>query len=342
MLPDDSVQDYADEADALEVIDRIVSPHGPALIDIFFRIVHPSFPIMQKQVFMERMRNGEKNFAPPLLAGMYLLAINWWSYDSKLSKHQKPNIEQLDNIAMKSLNAAMQRPKLSTVQAGLLLLQRPEMDSWGLTTQLVAIGQELGLHLDCSDWQIPTWERSLRKRIAWALYMQDKWSSLIHGRPSHIFSANWAVRQITQNDAAIEDNHGGSPKSSISDEERADLERGHIIFSQMIALTGIMAEIMDTFYTQVAIRDFNKAGSKSTEMILERAKPVQIKLKDWFTRLPPCVRMDNIERGQLAPTGIYPHLRYLERHFSNLVKRLLAPCILCNRDYSASSNYSVS
>jgi transcription factor-like protein len=302
MLPDESTQDFSDDTEALEAIEKIVAPYGRDLLELYFRIVHPSFPIIQKHVFVERLRNGERNFSPALMAGMYLLALNWWSYDEKLSKQTRPNVNQLDSIATRSLAAAMQRPKLSTVQAGLLLLQRPEADSWSLTTQLVAIGQEIGLHLDCTSWNIPPWERGLRKRIAWALYMQDKWSSLIHGRPSHIFAANWAVKPILDEDTLV-DSQVNPNLDPDTEEAREEMERGKILFSQMIALTGIMAEIMDNFYTQVAIQEFADAGAKSTQVILDRAKPVQIKLKEWFSNLPDLVRMDNVQPGKLISTG---------------------------------------
>jgi hypothetical protein len=303
MLPDESTQDFADDAEALEAIERVVSPYSHDLLNLYFRIVHPSFPIIQKHVFVERLRNGEKNFSPALMAGMYLLALYWWSYDENLSKHIRPDVTVLDTIATRSLAAAMQRPKLSTVQAGLLLLQRPEADSWSLTTQLVAIGQEIGLHLDCTSWNIPPWERGLRKRIAWALYMQDKWSSLIHGRPSHIFAANWAVKPILDEDTLV-DSQVNPNLDPDTEEEREEMERGKILFSQMIALTGIMAEIMDNFYTQVAIQEFADAGNKSTQLILDRAKPIQIKLKEWFSNLPDSVRMDNVQPGKLVSTGM--------------------------------------
>jgi len=202
----------------------------------------------------------------------------------------------------------MQRPKLSTVQAGLLLLQRPEADSWSLTTQLVAIGQELGLHLDASAWSIPLWERGIRKRIAWALYMQDKWSSLIHGRPSHIFSANWAVKAMCEADVT-EDAQVNPNFANESDEEKEDIEQGLLLFTQMINLTSVMAEIMDTFYTQAAISDFSNAGKNSTRLILERAKPVQIKLKDWFAKLPSALRMDNVTPKKPSSSG-FLHLAY--------------------------------
>jgi hypothetical protein len=133
--------------------------------------------------------------------------------------------------------------------------------------------------------------------------MQDKWSSLIHGRPSHIFGANWAVKPMSEDDIT-EDAQVNPNFTTESDEEKAENEKGQILFAQMISLTGIMAEIMDTFYTQVAIQDFANAGKNSTRLILDRAKPVQIKLKEWFSKLPSSVRMDNVVAKQLSSTGI--------------------------------------
>ncbi|KAF2636359.1 hypothetical protein P280DRAFT_493187 [Massarina eburnea CBS 473.64] len=311
MLPDENTQDYADEADGLNHVEQIVHPHGPALLDLYFRIVHPSFPIVQKHLFVERYRNGDRSFSPSLMAGMYILALNWWSYDPVLAQHPKPDASRLEAIAMGSLSKAMERPKLSTVQAGLLLLQRPETDSWSLTTQLVAIGQELGLHLDCSGWSIPMWERGLRKRIAWALYMQDKWSSLIHGRPSHIFGPNWAVKPINDEDFK-EEGDGFDHRQEETEEEVEENERGQILFAQMIVLTQIMSEVMDTFYTQVAIQDFANAGKKSTDMIIARAKPVQIKLRQWHEQLPAVVKMNAPTKSKLSSLGLsgYLHLAY--------------------------------
>ncbi|KAJ9669119.1 Fungal specific transcription factor [Coniosporium apollinis] len=323
MLSDDTTQEYGDEVEALRAVEQLVAPHGPALIDLYFRTVHPSFPIIQKQLYLERHRSGDQQLSPSLLAGIYILALNWWSSDPRLAPLPKPDTRKLEALASKWLASSMQRPKLSTVQAGLLLLQRPDADSWSLTTQLVAIGQELGLHLDCSNWSIPAWERGLRKRLAWALYMQDKWSSLIHGRPSHIFSANWAVRPNTDED--YEDERvAGAPRGDSSEEDKAEEERGQTHFAQMIALTRIMAEVMDTFYTQVAISDFEAAGKSSTRLILERAKPVQIKLKDWFAKLPASCKMDSLNGGRLSPNGTtasHPDL------YESVADILQAPCI---------------
>ncbi|KAK8236205.1 fungal-specific transcription factor domain-containing protein [Phyllosticta capitalensis] len=294
MLPDENTQDYDHETEALNAVEAVVAPHGSTLMDIYFSTVHPSFPVIQKSLFMQRHRDADRQISPPLLAGIYILALQWWSHDSRLASLPKPDVARLEAMAYQWMPKAMDRPKLSTIQAGLLLLQRPDSDAWSLTTQLVAIGQELGLHLDCTNWSIPLWERGLRKRIAWALYMQDKWSSLIHGRPSHIFNADWAVEPLTDEDFCEE---GASLTGEVlragGEDEAAEDEKGAYVYAQMITLTAIMAEVMDTFYTQTAIQDFRAAGKNSTRLILERAKPVQIKLKEWFARLPPSTRIDS-------------------------------------------------
>ncbi|KAI9710118.1 MAG: Fungal specific transcription factor [Bogoriella megaspora] len=308
MFSDDATPSSFNEAEALNTVEQIVAPYGSVLIDLYFRFVHPSFPIIQKQVFLDRHRNNDRQFNSALLAGIYILALNWWSFDERLQGHPHPETRRLAELASQSLASAMKKPKLSTLQAGLLVLQRPDADLWNLTTQLVAVGQELGLHLDCSRWQIPMWEKGLRKRIAWALYMQDKWSSLIHGRPSHIFDANWAARPLTAEDF-VEDAPITSEPIQQTAEEKTDIERGQEVFCQMVILTSIMAEVMDTFYTQAAIADFNDAGVGATQLILERAKPVQIKLKEWFANLPAVARMDNTDGSRFSSAG-YLHLAY--------------------------------
>ena len=300
MLPDEGTQNHGDEMADLDAIESVVAPHGQALISLYFRIVHPSFPILHKRVFLEKYNRTHREFSPPLLAAVYILVLNWWSYSSDLASLPKPDVKELERLALKTINDVIHRPKLSTVQAGLLLLQRPEGDSWALTAQLVAIGQELGLHLDCSRWKIPDWERGLRKRLAWALFMQDKWGALTHGRPSHIVRSNWAVRPVVKEDfpenTADEDDEEGS----------TEVEKGMILFSQMISLTEILSEVLETFYTIKAIQEIENEGRDGTRLILEKAKPVQIKLKEWFARLPGCLRTDSTKIRKLSSTGKTP------------------------------------
>lgn len=300
-----------DEARALADIDQIVGPHGSALIDIYFRNVHPSYPIIQKQAFLDRHRHGDRQFNPPLLAAMYLLALSWWDQDPAVSAHPKPDTSKLEYVAITSLTVSMQRPKISAVQAGLLLLQRAKSSTWTLTVQLVALGQDIGLHLDCSDWSIPLWERLLRKRLAWALYMQDKWSAVVHGRPSHINPADWNVPQPTEEDFDENINSASGQKDDADSQQ----PRGHVVFMEMMALTSIMAEVCESFYSETAKAEYARAGRYATQLVLSRAKPVQIKLKDWFAKLPAECKMDSFTPGQISSQG-YLHLAYFATEIS--------------------------
>ncbi|EPE32538.1 Zn2/Cys6 DNA-binding protein [Glarea lozoyensis ATCC 20868] len=305
MLPDYHTHGHEHVIDDADAIENIVSPHGPALLELYFRIIHPNFPILQKTVFFEKYNRSHREFSPPILAAVYILAINWWDHSDELANLPKPDIKELERLARVTLADAMYRPKLSTVQAGLLLSQRPEGDQWAPTAQLVAIGQELGLHLDCSSWKIPPWERGLRKRLAWALYMQDKWGSLVHGRPSHIFASNWAVQPLSLNDFPdVEFDENNS-------DESADYERGRLLFTQMIILSQILAEVLDTFYTLQAMATVNSAGPQGTHLVLQLAKPVQLKLKDWFAGLPACLRMDSSSNIQTSNTSKLSSIGFL-------------------------------
>jgi hypothetical protein len=218
-------------------------------------------------------------------------------------------VRALERLIKSSLADAMWRPKLSTVQAGLLLSQRPEGDQWAPTAQLVAISQELGLHLDCTHWKIPPWEKGLRKRLAWALYMQDKWGALVHGRPSHIFSSNWIVQPLTPSDFEEGD------CEEDDREGREELERGRTLFVQMVDLSQVLAEILETFYTLQAMQNVAAAGSQGTHLVLSLAKPIQLKLKEWYAALPTAIRMDSsflnsaIPSSRLSSIG-YLHLAY--------------------------------
>ncbi|KAL2162063.1 hypothetical protein VTH06DRAFT_7848 [Thermothelomyces fergusii] len=306
LLPDHNTPGYDRILEDADEIEKIVAPHGRKLIDLYFRVVHPAFPILQKGVFLEKYERSHREISPPLLAAIYILAINWWEHSEDLSSLPRPNVGALERLVRTTLADAMYRPKLSTIQAGLILSQRPEGDQWAPTAQLVAIGQELGLHLDCTHWKIPPWERGLRKRLAWALYMQDKWGALVHGRPSHIFASNWAVQNLNPNDfpeVEWEENDV---------EERIEIERGRVVFGQMVRLSQILAEILETFYTLEASRATANAGAQATQLILTLAKPIQLKLKDWYSGLPAVVRMDTSSlQSSLHQPGRFSSIGYL-------------------------------
>ncbi|KAK3317370.1 fungal-specific transcription factor domain-containing protein [Cercophora scortea] len=293
----------ADVDDDLETIGHIVRPYGPGLVDLYFRIVHPSYPILHKGVFLEKYARSYKEFSPPLLAAVYLLAMDWWEYDRELASNEKPNADALLRVAMKALTGVVHRPKLSSVQAGLLLLQRSGGDSWVLTSQVVAIGEELGLHLDCTTWNIPEWEKGLRRRLAWAIFMQDKWGALIHGRPSHVIASSWQIPRVSLADF---------PESAADDDDKegsTEVEKGRLLFVHLTKLTQIMGQALDALYSpdQTQIREL--VASSGVQGLLELVKPLAVQLKEWANDMPPDLRMEDVKTRKLCSNG-YLHLSY--------------------------------
>lgn len=292
MMVADSQPEMDEELANLDAIEAVVAPYGKALVDLYFRIVHPSFPILHKKVFLEKHGRTYRELTPLGLAAVYILALNWWSYSLDLSELPKPDVKKLEKMIPKMMSEVYNRPKISDLQGGLVLLQRPEGDSWTMTANLVAMAQNLGIHLDCTDWRIPDWERGVRKRVAWALYMQDKWGSLVHGRPSLIVPDNWIVKPLETQDfpetAKDDDDEDGS----------SEVEKGKSIFLHLLILTEILAEILATFFTLRAT-----LSNASTIEVLEKAKPLQIRLKTWYSSLPAELSMDETKARKLSSTG---------------------------------------
>ena len=277
--------------DLILAIDKLVGPSGSALVE-HFRTINRSLPIIENSFFEIYNSHRKNSLDPALLCAVYLVSASSAAHNLGNVAWQQTDLTQVEDLAFSLLEGALTNPRLSTLQAGLLLMQRSNVDSKFLNTQLIGAAFELGLHLDCSTWNIPPLERGLRKRLAWALHMEDQWCSLTHGRPSLISKEHWAVQDLSEDD--FED-----LKSSAKEEVLEEAKLGQECFSQMVILTGILSSILNTLYTQRAMQEFDAAGANATRLILERAKPIQVSLKEWFTHLPKELKMEN---GQAPAT----------------------------------------
>lgn len=275
---------------SLDAIETLVAPYGSTLVDKFFEKIHPVFPVLMEDSFRQSYRT-RRGLSPLLLAAVYTLTLKYLEFEPTARSARKPEVKRMEDTAMKLLTESLPHPDITTVQAGMLIMQRSSLNTSSLNGQIVTAAFELGLHQDCINWKIPLAERGLRRRMAWALHTQDKWCSLVHGRPSHMSAANWTVRDLVEDDFigafSNTNRHDGSTTTSEG------LGHGPLLFCQHVALTAILAEILDTFYTLRAAEQFSAAGNNKTRYILEKAKPVQIRLKDWFTRLPASMKMDS-------------------------------------------------
>jgi hypothetical protein len=120
--------------------------------------------------------------------------------------------------------------------------------------------------------------------------------SLVHGRPSHITKADWDVVSLQEDDfpesAADEDDEDGS----------AEVEKG-TLFCEMIKLTEILSLVLSNFYTLTAEREFEERAQEGIRFLLEKAKPIQLSLRQWHSELPASLKMESIVMRKLSSTG---------------------------------------
>ncbi|KAK7432317.1 Fungal specific transcription factor [Neonectria magnoliae] len=334
--PDESAASETRRLADLDAIEAAVHPLGRTLVDLYFRIVHPSFPILHKDVFISKHRLSHRHFAPSLLAAVYLVALDWQLYDSSLAGREVESIPDpaaLEDLAERTMAQDMRRPKLSTLEAGLLLLQRNRRivdagihthptSSRMFTAQLIAMAQDLGIHIDCSSWSIPAWEIGLRRRLAWALYMQDRWGACVHGRPFLIQDSDWDVQPCSSSDypELIVTNDGSAENNN------SVISTGWDLFLRHIELTHILSDVIRTFYSAAATRTGGTIDQMGVVAAVELAKPLVFRLREWQACLPHQLQLQNTKLRELCANGAL-HLAHasIEIALHRALVRIMTP-----------------
>jgi NCS1 family nucleobase:cation symporter-1 len=196
LLLQDEFPEHTNSAlrNASESIENIVEPHGPSLVRLYFKYIHPGYPIVSKVRFLRQFASGKNTIPASLRGAVYALASAFWQFDSNFEGPCPFSQHELVAHCHEALRRELEAPNLFKLQACLLLLHMrpPSIDSvetpstWILTAQATACAQMIGLHRDPTQWNIPPWEKKIRKRLWWATYVTDCWSAVCHGNPPHI------------------------------------------------------------------------------------------------------------------------------------------------------------
>ncbi|TIA92081.1 hypothetical protein E3P81_01670 [Wallemia ichthyophaga] len=151
------------------------------LIQNYLSIVHPAYPVLP---------DGNQTTPPYLLGAIYSSALIFTTDQTSIPI----NAWAILHVAT---HPDFDKPKLSTIAANLLDLNgRPSMDPRGnylVLARTVAQAQLLGLHLDPTDWSIPSWERDLRIRLWWGCVIHSSSIAVYENRPTHISPADTDV-----------------------------------------------------------------------------------------------------------------------------------------------------
>lgn len=243
---------------------EIASPHSDRLIKTFFEVVHPALPILNPQSIS---RSGAPS---SLLASIFALAHPY------CHEAQEINPWQFMDFTSQALPIEARNAKLETVEAALLHAQRhtyifraPTMPGmWADVGSIVGMSQDVGLNMDASGWNISEDEKKRRKRVWWAVYMQDKWTALTLGRPSYIHDDQHDVAELQVSDIIV-DSRGG--------------ENGLLAARTYVAatrLTEILSDILSQLYT---VRGAKRLDSLGASACLDIANGFLSRLDTWKT-----------------------------------------------------------
>ncbi|CAF3590032.1 hypothetical protein QX201_001997 [Fusarium graminearum] len=285
----DEFPDHKNEArqHASDAIERTVWPHGPALVRLYFRHVHSGFPVVQKSRFLRQYATAKLDIPSSLRGAVYALACVFWSQDAQLARIPCPfKQHELTNNAQEALRRELEAPNLSRLMSALLLMHMkpPEIDSvetpytWIMACQATSIAQMLGLHMDPDKWNIAPWEKRLRKKLWWAVFYTDCWSSVAHGNPPHISYESFTTPPPDMDDLRSGEDIPDDLRYMIDPEDATFRVVDGARFLEQINVSREMRAILDCSH-----------GVRSNTQTRTQLIPIRETLREWPSLIPSCL-----------------------------------------------------
>ncbi|CAB61777.1 DNA-binding transcription factor [Schizosaccharomyces pombe] len=230
---------------------------GRTLVNLYFSHVHPSYPILHGPRFLLSYKNGSRNVPSILLAALYSVALTYWPSDSRSFGAPPLDQRKMWTIVEEGLNFHFTQPRLSTIQAALLyLISRPLHNMYSLSSILsrtTVLSQLLGFNHDCTEWKIPNEEKTIRKRIWWAIFIADKWYSMYFGLATNIHEDDFVVPKIESDESLpLEITSSHSFKT----------------FLKMIELSSLLQDILQDLFTVRALTRHSKNNRSISYQII--------------------------------------------------------------------------
>jgi hypothetical protein len=291
--------DVAASEQAWSTLWQIVDPPTAwRLLQLYMRFVDPYFPIVSphhmpadpSELSSTTLPTSGSRMSLALLTAMCAAALPFVVHDRSLYALllHPPSSDQLYRLCWQGVTQELHTPTLSTLQACLLLQQRLPTNlylhdtafAWSLMATAVAVAQTMGLHRDPTGWTaVPSWERSLRRRLWWTLWSTDTWVALARGMPRHLGRAeddeDTDVQPLKEFDMVAGDTFSWPVDLGSSSDKSAYL-------LHLVSLTTILADIQRSYYTLRATRRTSRHLARA--MILGR--PLHARLQAWRDALP--------------------------------------------------------
>ncbi|KAL4789504.1 hypothetical protein BDV19DRAFT_396959 [Aspergillus venezuelensis] len=276
-------------------LDSLISmAHGQRLLALFLTYVYPSLPVLSYFMASDNIQTNPVH----LLAAIYASALPFVKFDEWLSiayAYQPPPTAQLWCLALDMIMEELHSPHLSVLQAGILYLHKPLESSqqaaqadtaflWSFVGTMVGLASSLGLQLECRPMGMPLWERRVRRRLWWAIYSEDKWRSLLMGRPPYIRKEEWDVSDLDE-----------------SDFDTAPAER----FMRLVKLARIADDVQSSLYSLRAAQQLSSNFPES----LQTSRVLLRQLQEWLAQVTAALAQEGSSAGPSLCTCV--HFAYL-------------------------------
>lgn len=285
-----------------KISERLVN-YAPNFIILYLKFVFPSLPILDGKflhdVFSNEMAEYSKNsedIDPLLLILIAKVVRRWDTYDTSIEIFSDDS-EILMNDRKKFMSTAwnmlideIHTPDLSTVKSLILfyhllgLKKDSQINGFeqSVLSSLITVCYRLGLHEDCSTWNIPEMEKMTRQRLWWTVYILEKWGSFVSGSPSLINDEE--IHIIPP--ASFEDIFEDTFEYMNNDENFVKS------FHLSIKLTLILIDVKRSLFSQSSYN-----SDKSSQ--LDKCEELETKLTNWKSELLDIQASDSISTHSL-------------------------------------------
>ncbi|KAL2833860.1 fungal-specific transcription factor domain-containing protein [Aspergillus cavernicola] len=295
------------------------------LVQLYARYIDPYYPILSRHQ-IPSSADTLSNMPLALLTAICATTLPFIMYDDALYTLllHPPSARDLYRICWLGITQDLHAPSMSTLQACLILQQRLPTNiylsdtafTWSLMSTAVAVAHTIGLHRDPSSWtSVAPWERRLRRRLWWGLWLTEKWIAFTRGMPSHITEDESDVPLLSLTD----------PADILDPTATASCPEISSYLFYLTSLTTILADIQKTYYTVKAV---NRTSS-DLGYSLDAARSTRARLKDWRDHLPESLKRQrpstqtSVRDTDLDGTGSL-YLSYIVTHMT-LFRALMRP-----------------
>ncbi|KAK1635037.1 fungal-specific transcription factor domain-containing protein [Colletotrichum phormii] len=189
------------------------APHiADQLIRPFFEIMHPAYPVFDRESFSRQYRQGQAS--PLVLQAIFLLGFTVCD-DSLIEEagfSDRATARRTHYLRAKALYDAEYESDHMNLVAVMLLLgfwwagPEDQKDNCYWVNCAATMAQSLGMHRSMSHSALSPRMRSLRKRIWWAIYTRDRHTAAAFGRPCRIRDEDCDIEPLTDEDFEFDKN----------------------------------------------------------------------------------------------------------------------------------------